>query len=262
MLGVLIHSIRQSGVQYNRQNLCRYSSSSFQWSTVDPHNLTSSNPAQLKNLVNGEWTLPAQTFSIPDPLNGEPFIKVPDTQTSEISSFVHSLKSVPKSGMHNPLKSPERYNMYGDITSKCSEQLRKKEVQDHFAKLIQRVSPKSYAQALGEVTITLRFLENFCGDQVRFLARGFTVSGDHMGQQSFGYRWPYGPVALITPFNFPLEIPVLQLMGALYMGNKPLLHVDHRVSIVAEEFVRLLMVAVSATRWQLSGSHLNCVNSF
>jgi 1-pyrroline-5-carboxylate dehydrogenase len=36
-------------------------------------------------------------------------------------------------------------------------------------------------------------------------------------------------VALITPFNFPLEIPALQLMGALYMGNKPLVHCDHRV---------------------------------
>jgi 1-pyrroline-5-carboxylate dehydrogenase len=50
-----------------------------------------------------------------------------------------------------------------------------------------------------------------------------------MGQTSHGLRWPYGPVALITPFNFPLEIPALQLMGALFMGNKPLVHVDHRV---------------------------------
>lgn len=72
------------------------------------------------------------------------------------------------------------------------------------------------------------------------MARGFRVSGDHLGQSSNGLRWPYGPVGLITPFNFPLEIPVLQLMGALYMGNKPLLHVDHRVSLVIEQFVRLL----------------------
>ncbi len=64
--------------------------------------------------------------------------------------------------------------------------------------------------------------------QVRFLARGFSVPGDHMGQTSSGLRFPYGPVAIITPFNFPLEIPALQLMGALYMGNKPLLHVDRR----------------------------------
>lgn len=50
-----------------------------------------------------------------------------------------------------------------------------------------------------------------------------------MGQTSNGLRWPYGPVTIITPFNFPLEIPALQLMGALYMGNKPLLHVDQKV---------------------------------
>ena len=60
------------------------------------------------------------------------------------------------------------------------------------------------------------------------MARGFQVSGDHAGQTSNGLRWPYGAVAIITPFNFPLEIPALQLMGALFMGNKPLVHVDHR----------------------------------
>ncbi len=54
------------------------------------------------------------------------------------------------------------------------------------------------------------------------------MSGDHAGQMSHGMRWPWGPVALVTPFNFPLEIPALQLMGALFMGNKPLVHVDHR----------------------------------
>lgn len=66
---------------------------------------------------------------------------------------------------------------------------------------------------------------------MRFLARGFSNPGDHMGQTSNGLRWPYGPVTIITPFNFPLEIPALQLMGALYMGNKPLLHVDQKVCV-------------------------------
>lgn len=75
-------------------------------------------------------------------------------------------------------------------------------------------------QAKAEVVVSRKFLENFTGDQVRFLARGFTVPGDHAGQQTMGVRFPYGSVGLITPFNFPLEIPVLQLMGALYMGNK------------------------------------------
>jgi 1-pyrroline-5-carboxylate dehydrogenase len=167
-------------------------------------------------------------MEIPDPLTGKPMVRCPDTQVYEIEPFVASLRAVPRTGLHNPLKHPERYLMLGQVTALAAETMRKDEVAQHFARLIQRTSPKSSAQALGEVTVTRKFLENFCGDQPRFLARSFSVPGDHLGQQSNGYRWPYGPVALIAPFNFPLEIPVLQLMGALYMGNKPLVHVDRR----------------------------------
>lgn len=59
--------------------------------------------------------------------------------------------------------------MYGDITFRAAEQLRKPEVVDFFASLIQRVSPKSYQQAAAEVNITRQFLDNFGGDQVRWL---------------------------------------------------------------------------------------------
>lgn len=39
---------------------------------------------------------------------------------------------------------------------------------------------------------------------------------------------------------YPQEIPALQLLGALMMGNRPLLKCDSRVSVVAEQFMRLL----------------------
>jgi NAD-dependent aldehyde dehydrogenases len=91
-----------------------------------------------------------------------------------------------------------------------------------------------------EVTVTAAFLNNFGGDNVRFLARSFGNPGDHYGQQSNGYRWPYGPVAIVAPFNFPLEIPVLQLMGALFMGNKPVLKPAEKVALVMEQFLHLL----------------------
>lgn len=41
------------------------------------------------------------------------------------------------------------------------------QVADFFARLVQRVAPKHYAQAMAEVTVTRLFLENFSGDQVR-----------------------------------------------------------------------------------------------
>lgn len=40
------------------------------------------------------------------------------------------------------------------------------QVSNFFTRLIQRVAPKSYQQALGEVQVTQKFLENFSGDQV------------------------------------------------------------------------------------------------
>ena len=83
-------------------------------------------------------------------------------------------------------------------------------------------------------------IEMLKGVRNNIIAQGFSVAGDHAGQMSHGMRWPYGGVAVVTPFNFPLEIPVLQLMGALYMGNRPLLKVASTVSVVMEQKLRLL----------------------
>ena len=56
--------------------------------------------------------------------------------------------------------------MYGDISNAAAIELLKPDTADFFAKLIQRTSPKSYAQAMAEVTVTGRFLQNFAGDSV------------------------------------------------------------------------------------------------
>lgn len=210
------------------------------FATIEVEEISGSQPAEVQNLVQGKWTGSTSGETIVDPLNGEPFIQVAEVDETGIQPFVDSLSKCPKHGLHNPFKAPERYLMLGDISNKAAHMLSLPKVSDFFTRLIQRVAPKSYQQALGEVYVTQKFLENFSGDQVRFLARSFAVPGNHLGQQSHGFRWPYGPVAIVTPFNFPLEIPVLQLMGALYMGNKPILKVDSKVSIVMEQMIRLL----------------------
>lgn len=168
-------------------------------------------------------------------------MKVSDSREADLDEFVKNAKAVPKSGLHNPYKNPERYLTYGTVCAEAAAMLRKEEVKEFFIKLIQRVAPKSYDQAKAELHVTERFLQNFSGDNVRFLAQSFSVPGDHYGQVSSGYRWPYGPVAIIAPFNFPIEIPVLQLMGALFMGNKVVIKGDSRVSVVLEQTLRLLI---------------------
>ena len=210
------------------------------FASVDPWELSANNKHKVLNLVGGQWSETETKHPLPDPLTGEEFIHVSDVKENGIDCFVSSLNSCSKSGLHNPLKDPQRYLMYGDISAKAAAKMREPEVLEFFIKLIQRVAPKSYVQAKAEVLVTQKFIENFGGDQVRFLARSFAVPGDHPGQMSAGYRWPYGPVTIIAPFNFPLEIPMLQLLGALYMGNKVLLKSESKVSVVMEQAIRLL----------------------
>ena len=204
--------------------------------------------ARCANLVGGTWR-PIDTDDdveyVVDPMKAnerKTFVVAPKTTSEdELDAIARSAAACPKSGLHNPFKAPERYVVYGDVTMRLAEEMRKPEVVEYFTRLIMRVAPKSHAQAKAEVVVTRKFLENFAGDNVRFLARGFSVSGDHTGQTSHGVRFPYGFVSAILPFNFPLEIPVLQAMGALYMGNKALIKSDTKVSIVMEQFIRLMI---------------------
>jgi 1-pyrroline-5-carboxylate dehydrogenase len=213
------------------------------FATLDPFNgLSPDEPGLVHNLLGGSWhQTSACRDDIPDPLYGGEFLRVPDT--TDLEPFIDSLRRCPKTGLHNPWKHPERYLMLGEVCAKAAARLAEKDVEEYFVRLLQRVIPKSRVQCLNEVVVTRVFLENFAGDGVRFLARGFSNPGNHPGQESRGYRWPWGPVAVVVPFNFPLEIPALQVLGSLFMGNKPLVKVDSKVSAVFEQFLRLLIEA-------------------
>ncbi|MBI4407366.1 MAG: aldehyde dehydrogenase family protein [Candidatus Kerfeldbacteria bacterium] len=195
----------------------------------------------VRHLLHGEWIDPDFPVEIADPLHGGTLCRVDQAQPAQFYGFADQLGDCPTYGRHNPLYNVGRYTMLGEVFRKVGNALLDPDVADFFARLIQRCMPKSLAQCHGEVKVTALGFVNFSGDNVRFMARSFGVSGDHNGQESRGYRWPFGPVMIIAPFNFPLEIPALQLLGALAMGNLPLLKCDPRVAIVMEQFIRLLI---------------------
>lgn len=112
-------------------------------------------------------------------MNGDKFLRVPDTKGEEINEFIANAKKVTKSGLHNPIKNPERYQLYGNVCGKIAEEMKKPEIENFLCKITQRVMPKSDVQIKGEVTVTRRFFENFAGDNPRFLCRSFNVAGDH-----------------------------------------------------------------------------------
>ena len=136
------------------------------WATVDPFTMSAASPAVGRNLVGGKWCDAASQHSVVDPLNGEAFVKVPDTTVGEIGPFVERMASCPRSGVHNPIKNVGRYLMLGEVMVKGAHELGKPEVAEFFAHLIHRLVPKSKAQCAGEPTVTRKWMENYGSDQV------------------------------------------------------------------------------------------------
>ena len=63
------------------------------FTTLDPlKGMNKEDPGRVQNLVNGKW-IESSDFheDIPDPLNGEHFLKVPDTK--DFSAFIQSLNT-------------------------------------------------------------------------------------------------------------------------------------------------------------------------
>ena len=141
------------------------------WATVDPFTMSAASPAVGRNLVGGKWCDAASQHSVVDPLNGEAFVKVPNTTVGEIGPFVERMASCPRSGVHNPIKNVGRYLMLGEVMVKGAHELGKPEVAEYFAHLIHRLVPKSKAQCAGEPAVTRKWMENYGSDQVRVRVR-------------------------------------------------------------------------------------------
>ena len=109
------------------------------WATVDPWAMSGAAPAKGRNFVDGEWRDAAHTKTIPDPLNGEAFLEVPDAQGADLDPFVDAMRRTPKSGLHNPLKAPEKYFELGECNALIGAALRDEDTQNFFAGVLPRL---------------------------------------------------------------------------------------------------------------------------
>jgi len=207
---------------------------------VDPDKMSKEYPVKLSNLIDGEWEEGKSYSSITDPLNGDEFIQIPNTEKEELKRFADSLSKVRETDLHNPLTNTYRYTLYGEICKRAHELLSKEAVKAHFVKLIQRVAPKDCYKACGEVRRVKEFLAQFSGDGVFSLVYSQSHPDEGEDQIKVKCRWPLGAVAVITPSSSPLELPAIEMLSALFMGNKVILKPSSKTSLVIEEFLRLL----------------------
>ena len=92
---------------------------------------------------------------------------------------------------------------------------------EKVAALITAEHGKVLSDALGEVTRGLEVVEFACGIP-QFLKGGFS-EGVSTGIDVYSIRQPLGPVAIISPFNFPAMVPMWFFPVAIACGNSVIL---------------------------------------
>jgi aldehyde dehydrogenase (NAD+) len=86
-----------------------------------------------------------------------------------------------------------------------------------LARLLTREEGKTVAESLGEIVRTINILEFNAGDARRLT--GETLPSELPNNMVYTIRQPLGVVGLITPWNFPIAVPVWKMAPALVCGN-------------------------------------------
>jgi aldehyde dehydrogenase (NAD+) len=88
---------------------------------------------------------------------------------------------------------------------------------DELARLMTREEGKTLKDSLGEVQKSINILEFMTGESRRM--GGETVPSELPKNFAYTLKQPLGVVAAITPWNFPVSIPVWKMAPALIAGN-------------------------------------------
>lgn len=107
----------------------------------------------------------------------------------------------------------------GDILDKAASLLFSRT--DDLGELLSREEGKSLAEGRGEVGRAARIFKFFAGEALR--AAGISLASTRPGVHVETLREPVGIFGLITPWNFPIAIPVWKAAPALAYGNSVIL---------------------------------------
>jgi malonate-semialdehyde dehydrogenase (acetylating) / methylmalonate-semialdehyde dehydrogenase len=115
------------------------------------------------------------------------------------------------------------------------------QAKDELAEIITREHGKVLSDAKGEITRGLEVVEFACG--LGHLLKGEMTPQVSTGVDSHSMRQPLGVVAGITPFNFPMMVPLWMLPVALAAGNAFILKPSEQDPSASMVVARLLAEA-------------------
>ena len=164
-----------------------------------------------KNLIGGEWRAPSTGQHEPctNPADTREVLGLwPKSGAEDAKAAVDAAAKAFPGWARTP--GPER----GRVLGRAHAILKGKV--DLLAEALCREEGKTLSESRGEVLKGLNLLEFYAGEGFR--THGKTLPSETPQTLTLTLRQPIGPVALITPWNFPFAIPVWKTAPALVAG--------------------------------------------
>jgi acyl-CoA reductase-like NAD-dependent aldehyde dehydrogenase len=165
----------------------------------------------LSNFIGGEWR-ESRGGRVKDvnPADGSEIIaEAPSSTAAEAAAACEAAARAFPSWRATP--APQR----GQILFKV--QRRMEERRQELAEALTREEGKTLAESRGELQRAINVVEFFAGEARRIT--GETIPSELAYNFCYTIKQPVGPVAIITPWNFPVAIPIWKMAPALVCGN-------------------------------------------
>ncbi|WP_419887331.1 CoA-acylating methylmalonate-semialdehyde dehydrogenase [Neobacillus niacini] len=197
--------------------------------------VTKKDTTVLQNFINGAWvnSNSGQTLNVPNPATNEILTKVPVSTKEDVNLAVAAAKEAFNKWKKVPV--PKRARILFKYHSLLTDN------HEALARLIVKENGKAYKEAYGEVQRGIECVEFASGAPT--LMMGETLSGIAEEIDSEMFRYPLGVVGGITPFNFPMMVPLWMFPLAVACGNTFVLKPSERTPILANRLAELFSEA-------------------
>lgn len=106
---------------------------------------------------------------------------------------------------------------------------------DEIAETMTREMGKTFLEAKGETARGVAILRYYAGEGMRKI--GDVIPSSDSEALMFTTRAPLGVVGVITPWNFPVAIPIWKIAPALIYGNTVILKPAQEAAVTAAKVI-------------------------
>lgn len=189
-----------------------------------------------RNFINGKWveSRSGKTMERRNPANLDEIVAcVPLSTREEMRDAIAAAKAAFPMWRDTP--APVRGKIVANAAARMTER------KEELARILTHEEGKTYKESLVEVQRAINIMEYMAGEGRR--VGGQTLSSELPRTFAYTIKQPLGVVGAITPWNFPVAIPVWKAAPALVTGNTMVLKPAEITPLTAIKIVEIFAEA-------------------